>query len=407
MHVPMSELPRITVGVREAEIIGADNRGLQAAVDFIAGLGGGLVEIGAGEYVMHDSLHLRSNVTVRGKGDATVLRKAPSTESPLATDGDFGEEQITLKNADGFAVGHGVAVWDDRAGGFHTTVARITGRSGNTFSISLPLNADCQVAQKARAATVFPVISGYHVEGARVESLRVSGEKSGNGHLNGCRGAGIFLYRSPDTVIRNCTARDFNGDGISFQQCNDVTVEGCMAEGNSSLGIHPGSGSQRPVVRNCTARRNGEDGLFLCWRVKFGRFEENLLEENGRFGISIGHKDTDNLILRNKVLSNMKDGICFRDEPAYQAAHRNRLEGNVIENNGGAGIRVDGETTDLTFAENIIRDTRDGSARRQNAGIRLNPDAGSVSLHENKIDAATPVDDQRKRKAESGSRKGR
>ena len=108
---PMSDLPRIAVGVREADIVGADNRALQAAVDFVAGLGGGLVEIGAGEYVMHDSLHLRSNVTVRGKGDATVLRKAPSTESPLATDGDFGEEQITLKKADGFAVGAGVAVW--------------------------------------------------------------------------------------------------------------------------------------------------------------------------------------------------------------------------------------------------------------------------------------------------------
>ena len=162
---------------------------------------------------MHDSLHLRSNVTVRGKGDATVLRKAPSTESPLGTDGDFGEEQITLKKADGFAVGAGVAVWDDRAGGFHTTVARITGRSGNTFSISLPLNADCLVAQKARAATVFPVISGYHVEDARVESLSVSGEKSANGHLNGCRGAGIFLYRSPGTVIRKCTARDSTAMG--------------------------------------------------------------------------------------------------------------------------------------------------------------------------------------------------
>ena len=286
-------------------------------------------------------------------------------------------------------------------------MARITGRSGNTFSISLPLNADCLVAQKARAATVFPVISGYHVEDARVESLSVSGEKSANGHLNGCRGAGIFLYRSPGTVIRKCTARDFNGDGISFQQCNDVTVEECVAEGNASLGIHPGSGSQRPVVRNCIARRNGEDGLFLCWRVKFGRFEGNLLEENGRFGISIGHKDTDNLILRNKVLSNQKDGICFRDEPAYQAAHRNRIEENIIENNGGAGIRVDGETAGLTFTGNVIRDTRAASARRQNAGIRLNPNAGSVSLHENKIEAATQLDDQRKGQTESDSREGR
>jgi parallel beta-helix repeat protein len=297
-------------------------------------------------------------------------------------------------------VGDGVAIWDDRAGGFHTTVVRITGRNGNTFSISLPLNADCLVSQKARAATVFPVVSGYHVENARVESLTVSGDRSANEHLNGCRGAGIFLYRCPGAVILKCTSRDFNGDGISFQQCNDVTIEDCIAEGNASLGIHPGSGSQRPVVRNCTARRNGEDGLFLCWRVKFGRFENNLLEENGRFGISIGHKDTDNFIARNRVRANVEDGIRFRNEPAYQAAHRNRLEENVIEDNGGAGIRVDGETSDLEFSRNIIRDTRSGSARRQSSGIRLSPNAGPVRLRDNQIDAQTPVDDQRKAKAD-------
>src|SRR5882762_803534 len=75
MHSKMKELPTITVGVSGADIIGSDNRALQAAVDYIAGLGGGTVEIGAGEFVMHDSLHLRSFVTVRGVKGKTILRK--------------------------------------------------------------------------------------------------------------------------------------------------------------------------------------------------------------------------------------------------------------------------------------------------------------------------------------------
>src|SRR5438445_5448562 len=41
MHSAMQDRPRITVGVRDADIVGADNRALQAAVDYIAGLGGG------------------------------------------------------------------------------------------------------------------------------------------------------------------------------------------------------------------------------------------------------------------------------------------------------------------------------------------------------------------------------
>ena len=66
-----------------------------------------------------------------------------------------------------------------------------------------------------------------------------------------CRGGGIFLYRCAGAVIERCTVRNYHGDGISFQQCNDVTVLGCTSEGNAGLGLHPGSGSQRPTVRQC------------------------------------------------------------------------------------------------------------------------------------------------------------
>jgi parallel beta-helix repeat protein len=402
MHGVMTTRARVTVGVRDTDIIGSDHRALQAAVDYLANLGGGTVEIGPGEFLLRDSLHLRSHVTLRGQGAQTILRKARSVSSPLALDGDYGEEQITLKHPEGFQVGDGVAVWDKSSGGFHTTVARITGRNGNTFSLSLPLNADCMVAGNAQAATVFPVISGYHLENVRVESLTIDGDKAANAHLNGCRGAGIFLYRCPGAVLTNCLVRRYNGDGISFQQCNDVQVLHCVTEENASLGFHPGSGSQRPLVRGSTARGNGEDGLFLCWRVKHGIFENNTLQGNGRFGISIGHKDTDNLIRGNKVLANHQDGIFFRNETEGMAGHRNRVENNLIENNGAkgpvAGIRVRGETRDLILTGNIIRDTRPDSERRQVTGITLDEGVGPVQSDGNTIDAPTAVQDKRKKR---------
>jgi hypothetical protein len=399
MHSRMKVLPVVKVGQSNAAIAGRDNRALQAAVDYVANLGGGTVEIGPGEYLMHDSLHLRAFVTVRGTPGKTVLRKADSVTSALVLDGDYGEEQVTVADATGFEVGTGVAIWDSKSGGFHTTVARITGRNGNTFSIDTPLNADCMVDNKAKAATVFPVISGRDIEGARVEHLIVEGNKSGNAHLNGCRGAGIYLYRGFGTVIRNCVVSNYNGDGISFQQSNDVVVEDTVSESNASLGLHPGSGSQRPIVRGCVARNNGEDGLFLCWRVRHGLFEQNVLENNGRFGISIGHKDTDNLLRLNKVRGNHEDGICFRNESLPMAGHRNRLEENIIENNGlkreVAGIRVRGETRDLVLERNVIRDTRPGDQRRQVIGIRLEEKAGPVKLTDNQIKAPTPVKEER------------
>jgi hypothetical protein len=83
------------------------------------------------------------------------------------------------------------------------------------------------------------------------------------------------------------------------------------------------------------------------------------------------------------------------------AGHRNRLEDNVIENNGvkdeAAGIRVRGETHDLVLKNNIIRDTRSGEQRKQVTGIRLDEKVGAVDLERNQIEAINVVQDQRKR----------
>jgi nitrous oxidase accessory protein NosD len=258
------------------------------------------------------------------------------------------------------------------------------------------------VENGAQVSTVFPVVSGYDLEGCRLEGLTIEGNKSGNPHLNGCRGAGIFLYRGFGTVIEDCTVRNYNGDGVSFQQSNDVQVRNCVSEDNASLGFHPGSGSQRPVVEKNLARRNGEDGLFLCWRVRHGVFQDNILEGNQRFGISIGHKDSDNVFVGNQVRMNEEAGVCFRNESEAMAGHRNKFEANVIENNGvkkdAPGIRVRGETKDLTFKGNVIRDTRSGRDRKQTVGVLIEEKAGDMILDKNEIAASTPVEDRRKAK---------
>ena len=251
------------------------------------------------------------------------------------------------------------------------------------------------------------MVSGSNIQGARIENLIIEGNKAANPLLNGCRGAGIYLYRGFGTEIRGCIVRNYHGDGISFQQSNDVTVADCTSEDNTDLGLHPGSGSQRPVVRNCLARRNGTDGLFLCWRVRHGVFENNQLEANGRFGISIGHKDSDNFLRGNHISRNGSSGICFRDETSGMSPHRNRLKENVIEDNGResgtAGIRIRGEPSGLVFEDNLIRDTRSGSRQTQTIGILVESQVGAVSILTNRIEASTAIDDRRPERRRSPS----
>jgi parallel beta-helix repeat protein len=228
----------------------------------------------------------------------------------------------------------------------------------------------------------------------------VEGNKGANAPLNGGRGAGIYLYRSFGTTIRGCVVRNFRGDGISFHQSNDVTVVDCVSEDNADLGLHPGSGSQRPVVKKCVARNNGTDGLFQCWRVRHGIFEDNRLEGNGRLGISIGHKDSDNLLRGNQVVRNVSNCVCFRNESVGMTPHLNRPEGNRIEDDGRepgtAGIRIGGEPTGLVFEGNVIRDTREGAGRTQAVGILVEGRVGPVTLGSNEIEASPAFEDRRR-----------
>jgi parallel beta-helix repeat protein len=384
---------RVRVGLRDAEINGADNRALQAAVDYVANLGGGTVEMGPGTYLMRDSLHLRSRVVVRGAGPSTILRKDIEHRSLLAADGDFGEAAITVADPSGFEIGRGVYVGSRTQRGFLGVCATLLNARSNYFTLSRSMNADIMVADGGFAATAFPVISGYDLEDAQVLDLAVDGNKAENPtRVDGCRAAGIFLYRGDHCVIRDCVVRDYNGDGIGFQQSNDVRVEGCAVEDCAGLGLHPGSGSQRPVVKGCRVVGNGDDGLFFCWRVRGGLAEDNRLENNGGHGVSIGHKDSDNCIRRNTIVGNKRGGVFWRAETEPMAAHRNTFENNTVRDNDGWGLFIDGATDGTVIRGNTIEDT---GAGRQQTAIRIGKRAGAVTLEDNRIRAETPLLDER------------
>src|SRR5205085_1103178 len=72
---PAHEIRRaeIRVGIEDGDFRGNDNRALQMAVDYVAGLGGGAVHIGPGRYRMRNALMLRDNVRVLGVPGETVL----------------------------------------------------------------------------------------------------------------------------------------------------------------------------------------------------------------------------------------------------------------------------------------------------------------------------------------------
>jgi parallel beta-helix repeat protein len=377
----------VRVGIAEGDIRGEDQRALQAAVDYVAGLGGGTVYIGPGRFRMRNALTLRDNVRVVGVPGKTILAACDGLCVRLTADGDCNQRAITVADPAGFRIGDGVAIADSHMdSGFGVTTATITAKlSANTFRLSRPLYYDYMVSNSATARLAFPIVGGWQIKNAAVEGLTLDGNRGKAQPLDGCRGGGIYLFECADVTIRDCTVRAYNGDGISFQVCQHVTVEDCRVQDNAGHGLHPGSGSQEPIVRRNLSTGNGRDGMYVCWRVRHGRFEGNTLQSNKGGGISIGHKDSDNLFRDNRITENDSAGITFRDESEAMGAHRNRFEKNIILDNGtaktGVAIVIRGAHHDLVFRENVIGYSKPRSGA--SAGVRASALAKGLRADEN------------------------
>lgn len=384
----------ITVGPEKADLVGNSDRALQAAVDYVARLGGGTVRILPGTYLLRNAVYLQSKVRLRGSGDDSLLVKAPSVSCKLAADSDWYDQEITLADAAGFQVGDGVCLRTKNPHNGGTDIAKRTliARDGNRFKLDRALRQNFWLMGESTAATLFPIISGENVSSVTIENLTLDGDKAHNDNLDGNYAGCIFMQDCARVAIRGVAARNYNGDGISWQICHDVTVENCHSHGNTGLGLHPGSGSQRPVIRGNRLEEN-QIGIFFCWGVKYGLAEKNVIRGNRKYGVSIGHRDTNNLICDNEIVASGECGVLFRPERGKDfAPHRNRLEGNRIVDSGanqGIGIDVQGQTESITIARNEIRETRQPMKR---IGVRIGPETRDVAMSDNRIEGfAVPV----------------
>ncbi len=384
----------ITVGNRDGDLIGNNEKVLQAAVDSVARLGGGTVHVLPGVFRLRNAVHLASRVRLLGSGADSVLIKEPSVSTKLAADSDWFDQEVTLKDASGFQVGDGVCLQtkNPHHGGRDVYKGTLIARSGNRFKLSKALRKNYWLMGDSAISTLFPILNCEFVEDVVIENITLDGNKTRNENLNGNYAGGIFAQDCSRLTFRGVTSRNYDGDGMSWQICHDVRVEDCHSHDNTGLGLHPGSGSQRPVMRNNRLERNNI-GIFFCWGVRNGIAEKNQCLENRSYGVSIGHRDTDNLIRDNDILRSGKVGVFFRPERGKDfAPHRNLVENNRIVDSGrsdGIGVDVQGQVESITLRKNDIKETRDPAKR---TGVRVGPETRDVKLIENRIHGfATPV----------------
>jgi len=367
----------ISVGGDDADLPGFNNQSIQHAIDALA-KSGGTVFLHPGSYTISAPVRLKSNISLVGSGDETILNRDKGVQTKYVVDADFGELKLTVENTDGFEIGMKVQVSDDDNNGcWNVSTAYITDIANDIIYIDKGLIRDYRSDKNGLVSNASSVIEVIEAENSSVSNLVIDGKRSENFFADGCNSAGILIFKSSWITVDGVRVKDFNGEGISWQITEHITVKNSEIARSGNTGLHPGTGSPFSIIENNDVHHNDRDGLFICWRVYDSKVKGNLFHHNGRYGLCTGHKDTDVLFEDNHFFENESDGVHLRGEREANAPHRNTFVGNIIENNGtnggGYGFSINSPASDLKLIENSFlnsRHTQKAAIYVQEAGLK-------------------------------------
>jgi hypothetical protein len=376
----------ISVGGDDADLPGFNNQSIQHAIDALESTGGTVI-LQAGHYSISAPVRLKSGVHLLGSGEKTVLKRDRGVQSRYVVDADFGELKLTVESSDGFLIGMKVQVTDDdNSGCWNVSAAYITDIADDIIYIDKGLIRDYRSDRNGLISNASSIIEVIEAENCSISNLVVDGNREENFFADGCNSAGILILRSRQVTVDGVHVKDFNGEGISWQITEHVTVKNSEVSGSGNTGLHPGTGSPFTLIENNEIHHNDRDGLFICWRVYESRVSGNKFHHNGRYGICTGHKDTDVWFEGNHIFENESDGVNLRGERESNAPHRNTFIRNSIENNGtnggGYGFSINSPAKELKLSGNKFLN----SMKTQKAAIFVYKAGLKPELENNQFD---------------------
>ncbi len=382
---------KMSVGASGCDIEGFTNQHVQAAVDRIAYMGGGTVELSEGVFHCADAVHVRSDVCLQGQGEKTVLRKNKMKVSLLSGYIAYGHEDLIVAEPDNFSIGDGFILSDERSGGFKDTQGTIIGRDHDILVVNTKHECDYWHTRGGVVKSLYSLVSVIHENNVLIKDIHIDGNSAENDTLNGCRGGAFFAYFSNDVSVHNVHVNDFNGEGFSFQTCDRMHISDSSARGCHGNGFHPGSGSRDFHIHHCHGYENKQSGLFYCVRVRNGLLEHSEFNNNKRFGVSIGERDVSSVNQELHCYNNGGPGIYFRGGDEMVASHDTLIEKcNVHDNDEGpegqGQIHVKGVVRDVRIINNQLKG---------DCGIYIANEVQSLEQADNRFDCRIECIDER------------
>jgi parallel beta-helix repeat protein len=375
----------ITVGGAASDVPGFTNQAIQIAVNALPAEGG-TVKMDAGLFTIMAPVRLRSNVRLIGSGPSTILKRIDGFRSKFIIDADYGELRVTVEDASGFKPGMSIQItnqpysecWD-------VSTAVITDIVKDTLFFDTHLIRDYDAELNGMVTNGGSCVSVLGASQVYIADFTIDGNKEKNDPLDGCNGGGVVIIKSSNVTLERLHVKEVNGEGITWQITENVTVRNCEINDCAGMGMHPGSGSPKSVIENNNSHNN-RVGLFICWRVHHSVVRNNRFHNNIENGISTGHKDSDVLFDNNHIYDNKGDGIYFREEDQKNSPHRNTFTNNIVENNGNYGFYISGKASDILIKNNIIRNAKNG---RQKAAIFVAANTTPIVEVNNKMSGHT------------------
>lgn len=322
---------------------------LQAAIDHVNKLGGGVVFIDSGTYTLSSNLTLYSDIHLIGEDRDTTILDLGNNNIEIQAIGDtaeYKEGTITVTNNSAVITGSGT-VWLANV----TTSDKIL-IDGVLYSIA-SVNTDTSITletvyQGIGLATISYVTATF-LTNILISQLTIRNANNTTAASKGLiRWEYIENSHIDNILTDNHDASSIGSDGMLLKRCTNCIVRNSESKRNSGSGINLDSG-QSCIIDNCFIHDNEFNGITLNLSNGLGtkNFIRNCyIAQNDDNGIYTSSGK--NVFIGNIIFRNVLDGIGLNNE-------ENLVTGNIIEQNGSNGIELLGTTSNFnTIIGNYI-----------------------------------------------------
>jgi parallel beta-helix repeat protein len=166
--------------------------------------------------------------------------------------------------------------------------------------------------------------------------------------LSNCRNGGLRLRAA---VVLDCAGHTITGsgrdEGIVVDSVSGAEVRNCnVSRFDRGIRIRGGQGNW---VHDNQSFQNDNYGVDLAVATTGNRIEANLIRDNGDEGIHVGSDANDNQITGNQILRSERENLYLL------SVHGVTVTGNTLADSGSAALYVK-HSSDNVFADNQILD---------------------------------------------------